>query len=230
MYQKTIFLVCSFAALFTISSCGLFSEPIPEFDINSVIAQTANAAQTQTAVSLPTATSTITPTISPTAPTPTATDFFDILKVTPSIPYETLDPELGLEVEVPGFSVLQQRPANVKYSDEDWSCLGDGRYPPKGAVVTAGESFVATWTVINNGQRDWTQNIIDFVYKSGYRHEGTRIQDLDRYVASGNRVTFQVKYIAPKKAGIYYSAWELRVGSYPFCGIQFEFEVQNKKK
>ena len=228
LQKRSIYLIYSLAALLTLSACGSSANPPPEFDIDQAIAATAKAAQTQTAISLPTLAVTPTPTISPTAPTPTATDFFDVLDVTPSVPYETLNPDLELEVSSFKFNISDEILANDKYSQEPWSCIGDGRYPPNGTVFSTGEPFTATWSVYNNGQRDWTQNTIDFVYQGGFRHDGNRIQDLDRYVASGRRVTFHISFTAPKTPGIYHAIWQLKVGSYPFCGIQFEFEVKGK--
>ena len=220
---KQLFILIIALAL---SACGPRQPAsLPTFDVNNVIIQTAVAAQTQTAISMPTATATIIPTVTPTAPTSTPTNFFDILNETPSIPVETLDQSLNVEDGLPGFLPTKAPSSyDFKYSDEPWSCVGAGRYP-SGEILRAGKPFIATWIAINNGQRDWTQNIIDFVYKSGYRHESYRIQDLDRYVASGRNITLYVDFIAPKAPGFYRAVWELRVGSRGFCGVQFEFEI-----
>jgi len=196
--------------------------PLPVSDVNSIIVQTAAAAQTQTAVSLPTATTTLTPTIAPTGE-------YGFLIETPSFAIETLDPSLKTESVQYGYLPVKPK-YDFEYSKYDWSCVGVGRYPPKGQVMRAGKPFVATWTVVNNGQRDWTQNTIDFVYKSGYRHTGFRIQDLDRYISSGRDITLYVDFIAPKTPGTYYAVWQLKVGKNGFCGIQFEFRVVDEKK
>lgn len=207
------------ATLF-LSACGFnAAAPIATFDVNNAIVQTAAAAQSQTAQSLPSQTSTITPTFS--------LDLITEKLNETQIPLETTDPNYQSEITQYGF--VPDLPDNVDYSSEPWSCIGDGRYPPKGAILPAGEPFVATWRVINNGQKDWNQNAIDFVYRSGYLPDGSLIKDLDRFVASGNKATFQVKFIAPKTKGVYRSVWDIRVGSKSFCGIQFEFEIAKSK-
>jgi hypothetical protein len=65
------------------------------------------------------------------------------------------------------------------------------------------------------------------VYKAGYRHIGTRIQDTKEVVPTGDTLTVSAMFIAPKKAGEYNSYFTLKVGSRIFCGMVVSFTVKD---
>jgi len=205
-----------------------FVQPAAPIELGTIVAQTAAAAQTQTATNLPSPTFTATPSVTPTEATPTATFYFSLLSPTSAVPIETSAADLNVE---PNSLVAGTKtaPEDVKFSDQPWSCVGVGKYPPNYAVLPAGKQFIATWQVVNNGTKAWTANTIDFVYKSGYRNEGRLAQDLNRYVARGQRATLQVLFIAPKAPGEYSAIWTLEVGSHRFCGMIITFQIADNK-
>ena len=192
------------------------SEPRSMEVLGTAIVQTAAAAQTQTATALRPPTSTLTPSVTPTLATPTATFFFSLFTSTPVIPIDSGNIVAGGDSST----------SSIPYTSKPWTCVVIAKSHPKGAVVAAGKSFVAYWTVINTGTKTWTGNTIDFVYKSGYRHDGRLIQDLSSTVAPGRQVAVGVSFTAPKAEGEYTAIWTLKVGKHPFCGMKVTFEVK----
>lgn len=199
-----------------------------------MVAQTVSAAQTQTATLQPSPTSltsvlALTPSLTPTQPTPTPTFYFSLYTSTPGVVIETLDPSISTESgSSSGGSTGGDGSSSGSYpiTKMPWSCAGNGwRNPANGAVVSPGQSFSLYWTVTNNGTKTWTNNTIDFVYRGGYKYIGRVIQDTTSTVASGGKLTVQVLFVAPKKAGEYNSAWTLQVGRQQFCKSNVTFTV-----
>jgi hypothetical protein len=110
-------------------------------------------------------------------------------------------------------------------SSEQWSC---GIVERTTATVKPKEKFTLYVTFRNLGTWSWTSNTIDFVYRNGFRHEGTRIQDLRSTIAPGGTVTIAINYKAPKGGGSYQSFFDLQVGNHTFCGVKVTFEVIEK--
>lgn len=216
-------LACAIPSL-TVSSPTQGSEPQSMDVLGTAIVQTAAAAQTQTATAQPSPTFTLTPSVTPTPPTPTPTFFFSLFTSTPIVPLETTDPAFSVEGGNPAIG-LGSSGDPIPYSGKPWTCIGIGKSPPSGALIEAGKSFTAYWTVINTGTKIWTSTTVDFVYRSGYRHEGRVIQDLSSAVAPGRNLTVKVSFTAPKNAGEYTAIWTLKVGNYPFCAMKITFEV-----
>lgn len=199
--------------------------------LETVIAQTVVAAQTQTATLQPTVpdladvTPTFTPSTTPTLPTSTPTFFFSLYTSTPGIFIETSDPSIAIES---GGSTGSSTQASNPYpiTKLEWSCAGNGwRNPGNGAQVSPGQNFSVYFTVTNNGTKTWTVNTIDFVHRGGFRHNGGMIQDIGSGVAPGGKLTVKVSFTAPKKEGEYRSNWALKVGNNSFCGISINFKV-----
>ena len=222
---KAMFLMSTSMILFACTTPQPAQTPVelapsgPTVDIQQAIVQTADSAQTLTATSLPSPTTTFTPSPSPTSPTPTQTFFFSIPTLTPV--WLLSDGENVLDLS---------SPEPIPFTGKPWTCIGRGRYPSSGGIIPAGEAFIATWTVINTGTKNWSVNAIDLIHVSGYLPEGNRIQDLYKSVRSGQSVTWFVNYIAPKKPGVYSSAWQVMVARDRMCGVTFTFEVPEKKK
>ncbi|MHB8778642.1 MAG: NBR1-Ig-like domain-containing protein [Anaerolineales bacterium] len=211
---------CLVSVLF-LPACAFTPPPVQvseprSMEVLGMIVQTAAAAQTQTATALRPPTSTLTPSLTPTLPTPTATFFFSLFTSTPVNPSDS-----GNIVEGGDSSAF-----SIPYTGKPWTCVVRAKSHPKGAVVAAGKSFVAYWTVINTGTKTWTGNTIDFVYKSGYRHDGKLIQDLSSTVAPGRQAAVGVSFTAPNTEGEYTAIWTLKVGNHPFCGMKITFEVK----
>ncbi len=216
---------------------GAQMTPFPTFDPNApgtIIAETAAAAHTQTALKLPTATNTPVPTRTASlTPTFTPTFLWALPTLTP-IPTNTLPPTIAPTPKQANAGD-EDEDAENKNKDEDprkftgkqWSCVVVGTYPPRNTVFKPGTRFTVQWTVFNAGTSSWGVNDIDLVYKSGFRHEGTKIQDLYRPVASGGEVKLSATFIAPQKANEYQSFFYMTVGRRKFCGrLYYVFRVQ----
>lgn len=212
-------------------------QPLPTFDSNAMetaIALTAAAAQTQTALKLPTGTNTPLPTRTPSlTPTFTPTFLWALPTLTP-VPTFTLPPTATEESkqansdgddEEGGGDKKNKDEDPRKFTGKQWSCVVVGTYPPRGTVFKPGVKFVVQWTVFNSGTSAWGYNDVDIVYKSGFRHEETKIQDMPRTVPSGGEIKVTATFIAPKFAGEYQSFFHLTVGKRDFCGMYYIFKV-----
>lgn len=209
--------------------------PLPTYDpyfVETTIVETAVAAQTQTAINLPTATNTSTPTRTPTiTPTFTPTFIFVFPTLTP-IPTYTLPPTVGV-IDIPGSGgvIDEDGDGNPDKKDprtmtgKEWSCSTLGASPPRNTVVAAGTHFTVTWTIFNSGTKEWPLTGVDFIYTGGFRHEETRIQDFTRNVPSGGEVKVSASFIAPEKPDMYQTFFTLKVGNRQFCGIKYVFYV-----
>jgi hypothetical protein len=218
--------------LFAMLACALpgASQPvnIPQQpadleSLQTIIVQTADAAQTQTARAnpSPTLTSTATPTRIPTiTPSPTVTFIYLLPTLTP-IP--TITP-IGF---IAGASTAGPNDSKKFRTPQPWECLVKDVQPPRWAVIQKELSFYAFWTIQNTGTKTWTRNTIDHVYKGGYRHENTRIQDTKEFVPPGDTLRVSAFFIAPKVAGEYRSFFALQVGKLQFCSMKIEFVVKD---
>jgi hypothetical protein len=199
--------------------------------IETLIVQTALAAQTQTAILAP-PTATPTPIPSPTktftiTPTPTATILFLIAtKTNTSVPTGLFAGEdgdgtgsgVGNNGDGDGFVKPTATPS-------EWACRVLSRRPARGAIVPAGSSFTAIWTVQNTGTKTWPKKGVDVVYESGARlNVGRPYYDIPAGVGPGSTVTISVKMEVPKIPKEYNMRWSLMVGRTQFCSVQFVFE------
>lgn len=213
--------------------------PLPTFDPNSIetsIVQTAAVAQTLTAQSLPTATLTPRPTNTPTiTPTFTPTFIFMLPTLTP-IPTFTLPPTVGT-IQTPGggsgyggdddVTPTKDKDADPRVpSGKEWSCVWYGLNPPRHTVFKPQARFTVQWSLYNSGTKSWPYQGVDFVYRGGYRHEETKIQDFDRSVPPGGEIWVRASFIAPKKAGDYQTFFYLQVGRRQFCPVAYYFTVE----
>ncbi|MFN8412613.1 MAG: NBR1-Ig-like domain-containing protein [Anaerolineales bacterium] len=229
-----IFVVCVF---FLITSCGApftpaaptptLVNPFPPEVLNGIIQQTSEAAQTQTAISLPTSTATATITPTPTI-TPTFTPTF-IFHVGPS-ETSTLSPSefstlsaASIAGTLPsGTLTIFDKIATAKAESRIWSCVILEKSQSR---VSPGEKFYVTWIVKNNGSKTWTNNGVDFVYVSGYRTDERHIQDLPKTIEPNHTITLRVHVVAPKQEGTYNLIWSLQVGRGLFCHMKNTFVV-----
>ena len=195
--------------------------------LGTPVAQTAIAAQTQTAIYMPPS---LTPTLTP-FPTgtlitlsSTPTFFFALPTFTP-LPTWTSTP--GIVVQRPGSGNSSADNNNDSpFTDKEWTCAIRAKSPSMGTVMAQEASFYVSITLMNSGTKTWTNNGVDFVYKSGLRNEGRRIQDLPSTVAPGEEITLTSQLVAPKKPGTYSTVWNLKVGNTSFCGVKYSFEVK----
>jgi hypothetical protein len=211
--------------------------PLPTFDSNSVeiiIAETAAAAQTQTALKIPTATNTPKPTHTPSiTPTFTPTFLFFLPTLTPIPTYtvpvtvsagDIATPSGDDEDDEEGGKEEKRDPR--KMTGKEWTCTVLGTYPPRNSVFGPNVRFNVKWTLFNSGTKDWPYLGVDLVYTGGLRHEGTKIQDFNRSVPSGGEIQVGAVFITPKKAGEHSTFFTLQVGKREFCHMVFYFTVE----
>lgn len=210
-------LVIWVAALALIMACvpSLATPQAPAIDpgaVNTFIAQTVNAASTQTAASIPTLTPTptITPTVSTETPLPTATSTIIFILSTPT------------PLVIPTFTSS----GGGGTSSENFSCQVTRVTPANGSTFNPRDDFDAFWTVRNNGQRNWDRNSIDIVYSSGDRIHKVSGYDLDENVRTGDSTNVGVDMQAPKDAGTYSTTWVMRRGNNNFCTLTLTIVVR----
>ena len=205
----------------------LITPPVPSpqdpSSIETTIAQTALAAQTQTSIVLPpTKTRTTTPVSTQTVtitPTPTPTLLF-IFHTATSFPEGLFAEDDWYDDDGDSDFV---KPVVVR----EWDCRLISQSPPKGTVIKGGSNFRAMWTVENTGTKSWPKQGIDVVYHSGaHLHEGKPYYDIPRAVGPGGRVSITIAMSVPKLSKEYSTRWSLRVGSRDFCAIRFIIEVE----
>ena len=197
------------------------STPVLE-SVETIIVQTAAIAQTQTASALPpTATATITglPSKTPTiTPTPTATVVF-LFPTNTSLPEGLFANENDGEEGSDGY----EKPVVIR----EWDCRVLSQSPAKGAVITGGTTFKATWTVENTGTKTWPKKGVDIVFHSGAHLEaGRTYYDIPATVGPGGKVTISIPMAVPKRSKVYSTRWSLNVGRTDFCNVRFIIKVQ----
>ena len=205
--------------------------------IETIIVQTAQAAQTQTAI---VASSTATPTSIPSptrtftiTPSPTATVRFLIpTKTNTSIPTGLFADDIGNGIGTGtgnGNGNNNGRDGFVKptATPSEWTCRVLSKRPANGTVIPAGSSFTAVWTVQNTGTKVWPKKGVDVVYVSGARlNHGKPYYDIPAAVGTGGTVRISVTMEVPKRPKEYSTRWSLMVGKTQFCAVQFVFETR----
>lgn len=181
--------------------------PAPTLDPNSLnlaIAQTANAAATQTAQMLP---PTLTPTVtlSPTSTvTETPTPTFIFILPTPTVPSAT--PTQGT-------------------SDANFACQVNSQTPQNESGMGRGEDFETRWQVSNIGQKAWDSDNTDYRYTSGDKLHKAEIYDLSSSVPPGGNTEIVVAMKAPSDPGTYSTTWKITSGKTQFCTMKLTIIV-----
>lgn len=225
-------------------ACALpfMSTPVAptQMPVRTVIVQTAAAAQTQTAIYMPTITptSTPTPTFTPTK-TPTSTPTLIPPIVLPFLftftPTATLTLSLtqaetasagGTDGDEDGEEGKDGKSGYPSVIDKEWACTVLEKYPKNGTIIGKGVRFSAIWTLLNRGLKTWPEKGVDFVFRTGVRPPGRTLFDLPATVISGGVITLDVTLTAPDTPGLYRSLWILKVGRTYFCKMGINFVVQ----
>jgi len=205
---KTKYLIW-FTILIFIMACvpAIAAPAVPTTDpnaINTFIAQTANAAVSQTEAAMPTSTSTATFTPTPRntdTPEPTATATVIFLFFTPS-------------------------PVVPTASNQSYDCEVMITTPANGTTFNSRASFDAIWQVKNTGKKEWDRTTVDYAYLSGDKFHKVAAYDLTTTVARGDTTLLVADMQAPKNAGTYTTTWSLRVGSQTFCPVSLSITVK----
>jgi hypothetical protein len=193
----------------------------------TVVAQTANAAQMQTATALPpSGTASLIPSPTKTltiTPSSTATVLFLIATNTPlptGLFADGTRTASGDNGDGDGFVKPTATPS-------EWACRVLSRYPPRGATVVAGRNLTAVWTVQNTGTKTWPKQGVDVVYESGAQlNYGRPYYDIPAGTGPGSIVRISVVMEIPKRPKEYNMRWSLKVGRTNFCSVQFAFEAK----
>ena len=209
---KTKYLIW-FTALVLVMACvpTIAAPSVPTTDpnaINTIIAQTANAASTQTAVAMPTFTSTTTFTPTPrntNTPEPTATATVLFIFYTPS------------PVVLPSTSGP---------SSKSYACQVISVTPAIGTSFAVRTDFDAKWKVKNTGVKDWEGASVDYVYLSGDKIHKVAGYDLGKTVVAGETRELIADMLSPKNPGTYTTNWTLQVGTNAFCTMRLTIVVK----
>lgn len=220
--RKAKFFYLVVTIILVMACAPTFAAPFPTADpnaVNTFIAQTANAASTQTAAAQPT--STFTPTITPTRPTetpsPTVTSTVIFILSTPTQPV------------IPTFTFISSGGGGSSdngISSQDFSCQVISVSPANGTRFDPRADFDAVWRLRNNGQRTWDRNSVDFIYDSGDRIHKVAGYDLNSNVRSGDTINIGADMEAPQNSGTYTTNWTLRVGNNEFCRMSLTINVR----
>jgi len=186
--------------------------PLDPGAVNTFIAQTVNAATTQTAAVLPT--STPTPTLTPTprntdTPTPTVTSTVIFILSSPT------------SLVIPTFTGV-----SGGSSSDNYACQVISVTPANGTSFNARADFDAVWRVKNIGQKTWDRNTVDYYYSSGSKIHKVSGYDLSANVNVGSTADIIVDMTAPKDPGSYSTTWTLQASSKSFCNLSLRITVK----
>ena len=179
--------------------------------VGTIIAQTVNAASSQTAAAMPSLTPspTLTPIVNTETPIPTATVtvIFILSSPTPLV--------------IPTFTS-----SGSGTSSDNFACRITRVSPANGTNFNPRDDFDAIWTVRNIGQRNWDRNSIDIFYSSGAKIHKVSGYDLDSNVRVGDSIDVGVDMQAPKDSGTYSTTWVMRRGDNEFCTLNLTIVVR----
>ena len=223
MSTRKVKLISWLISLSMVLACVVpsLATPLPPSDpaaIGTFIAQTVNAASTQTARVLPT--STFTPTTTPTprntdTPTPTATATVLFILSSPT------------SLVIPTFTAVSSGGGTSSgTSSDNYACQVVSVSPANGTSFNAREDFDAVWKVKNIGQRSWDKNGVDYFYASGAKLHKVAGYDLNATVAVGATTDIIVDMTAPKDAGSYSTTWTLKASAKTFCNMSLRITVR----
>ena len=208
-------------------------QPVAPEAVETIIVQTAAAAQTQTIEVLPpTNTPTLTPLATGTAtvtPTPTATFLF-LFPTNTSLPDAFLEDEIG---DNTSSTSSDSSNSNSNVDDDRirtrdlWNCRILSKSPANGAVIVGGTRLRTVWVAQNTGSETWPKKSVDILYVGGLKLvKGKSIFDIPRAVAPGDAITISITMDIPKLKGDYQTRWGFKIGRTTFCTVRFSFEVQ----
>lgn len=216
--RKTKLLMWISALVLIMACVPAFGTPaVPTVDSGSVstfIAQTVNAAVSQTAAVMPSAT--LTPSVTPTRPTETPSPTFT----------STVIFILSSPTPLPTFTSTFASIGGSGTSSDNYACEVTRVSPPNGSSFEPRDDFDVFWTVRNIGQRNWDRTAVDYIYSTGAKIHKVSGYDLSENVRVGNSLELGVDMQAPKDPGTYTTIWTLRTGERVFCPMRFTIVVR----
>ena len=219
---KAKIIVCIVVVGTVLACAPSLATPLPPVDpnvVNTFIAQTVNAASTQTSAALPTSTNTATYTPTPPntdTPTPTFTSTVIFILSTPT------------SLVIPTFTVVSSGGGGSGggSSSDNYACQVISVSPANGTAFGSRDDFDAVWRVRNIGQRAWDRSSVDYRYLSGDKIHKVEIYDLSANVPRNGTTDIIVDMVAPRNAGTYSTTWTLNVGNKSFCNMSLRIVVQ----
>ncbi len=207
--------------LMTLAGCGFFPGPVsaPTMEastLNTIVAQTAEAAALQTQVSERQTEQAANPTPIPTSTLLVTTTPSEVPSLTPTFIFI-----LASQTSTPKpTSTISQSQSG------DFGCQILSQIPANETAFGANVPFEARWQVRNTGAMFWDENSMDYRYVSGDKLHLQSIYDMPKSVASGGLVDIVVDMRSPKKPGYYSTTWRLFIGSRAFCTMKLTIVVK----
>ena len=214
---KKSYLTIIIACTLLLASCSPSTPATPTQapeELNTQIAQTISAAIAQTEAVQPTSvpveivvTATTVPTEVPTAtPVGMATN-------TPFV--------------VPTQAVLlptSSSPSANQYNGDHCQYLYN--HPSDGSTHSAGDNFLVTFGIANNGTTLWNTKDYSLRWVGGTNIYGDANLALTSSVQPGGKIEMFIRAFSPNTAGKYISYWALYDGNYDFCDFYIYFIVK----
>ncbi|GAB4464630.1 MAG: hypothetical protein Kow0070_26560 [Anaerolineales bacterium] len=196
-------------ALVLITACApvLSASPaVPTLDraaIQTIVAQTAAAASTQTAEA-----AAVLPPVNTPTPPPTITSTFILAFNSPTA------------VTLP-LVTATSKPANSR----DYACRVL-KSPPNETTYAPRTDFIAVWLLQNTGRKIWDSESVLFAYDFGDRFHKTAAYNLKKTAEYGDMAEFSVEMLAPKDPGRYTTHWALQTSTEKFCEVSLTIIVK----
>ncbi len=214
-----IFLVLSACDL-PISSGPPVSSPAPGA-LETIIFETAVAAQTQTAEFLP---PTNTPTRRPTStatltktPLPTPTFLF-------LVPTNT---NVVLDLPSSGDGKPTKTPSPNEHNYQGTKkCAVVGQSPADGTAFKPRKAFTVRWTIKNVGTAAWRKGSYDYQYLGGDKFHDRWRYDMNFILDPGETIDLKVDMHAPKQPGSYETTWILGTKKNALCKMTLAIVVK----
>lgn len=212
-----ILLACQVPALSTPS----VSSPAPGA-VETIIYETAAAAQTQTARVIP---PTDTPTLRPTStasPTKTPPPTSTILFLFPTNTEVVLPTLLGTGG---GKRTKTPSPNEHDYKGSK-ACTLVAKSPSDGTVFKPREAFTVRWTIKNTGTAAWKKGSFDYLYVGGDKFHDRGLHDMNFILDPGETIDIKVEMHAPKQPGSYQTTWVLGSKKNALCKMSLAIIVK----
>jgi hypothetical protein len=174
--------------------------------LNTVIAGTAAAAATETALLTPPTWTSI-PTIFPSATiAPSAT-------ITETFIFQIFSPTATVTM------TATQEPT------QNYACSVVAQSPQNGTNVARRATFETRWTLVNTGFQPWDSSDTDFIFSNGEKLHEQSAYDLNVTIQPGETVTLVVDMRAPNQKGDYTTVWQVRSKNVRFCSMRLSIDV-----
>jgi hypothetical protein len=204
------------------------SSPVPGI-AETIIFETAAAARTQTAQSLPPTrviTNTPTPSKTPTqSPSPTSTVLFLLRTDTPVVLPTLMSVSLSGSGSGSGELTKTPNPNEHDYTGT-LRCAVVGQDPPDGTVFRTRKKFTMVWTIKNTGTAAWRKHTIDYRYIGGDKFHDKARYNMNFVVDPGETIEMDLEMYAPKEPGNYKTVWAVGLNTGSMCTMTLSIVVK----